>query len=144
MDSTGCNTTSNGVQPIAYKRSLKGFEVTGARDAATDVTILGCSLLDEHLTHYDHRPPTDVIRRTGDKIDALLGDGFSADQIRSGLELMRARGKGPGLLPDILNEAVNPGRSSRASPPKDHRQQAREGIFERSARRIAAREEGTQ
>jgi hypothetical protein len=50
-----------------------------------------------------------VIQRTSEKIEALLTDeaSFTDDQIRAGLERMRAKNLGPWLLPDLVHEAIN-------------------------------------
>lgn len=72
-----------------------------------DATILGNSLLDEHVKQSGSKPPRDVLRRTGEAIDRLLDEGLEPDQIRAGLALMRARPRtGPGLLPDLVHEAT--------------------------------------
>lgn len=92
-----------------------------------DSTPIGNTLLDEHLSHYDHKPPRDVIRVTGEKIDSLLDEGTTADDIRAGLEVLRAKPNlGGGILPTLVNEiiqnraaAANGGRS-RASPRRGH------------------------
>lgn len=72
------------------------------------VTMRGVALLEEHITACAIRPPKDVLRTTGEKIDSLLAEEFTEDQIRAGLRVMRERGKGPGLLPHLVSELVNP------------------------------------
>jgi hypothetical protein len=96
-------------------------------------TILGNSLLDEHVKACPIKPPRDVQRRAGEAIDRLLDEGLEAERIRAGLALMRARPRtGPGLLADLVHEAATvtqlpatgtDGRYARGSgselPPRD-------------------------
>lgn len=91
--------------------------VAGSRYAheRDPVTPEGIRLLDEHIAACTVHPPRDVLRTLGEKIDSLLAENFTPDQIREGIRVMRARGKGPGLLPHIVNELVNP-PDPRASP----------------------------
>lgn len=79
----------------------------GAPRARAHATLLGNSLLDEHLKACPIQPPRKVKQRTGEAIDSLLDEGIDPDRIRAGLALMRARpGKGPGLLADLVHEAA--------------------------------------
>jgi hypothetical protein len=102
------------------KDSVLGRSVLGERSFQRDAprspraTIRGNKLLAEHLTSCRHRPPRDVIQRTGEKIEALVADeaGFTDDQIRAGLERMRAKNLGPWLLPDLVYEAINAPRAA--------------------------------
>lgn len=83
-----------------------------ARESRPSASMLGNALLDEHVRACTAKPPRDVQRTTGEKIDTLLAEDFSEDQVRAGLRLMRERGKGPGLLPHLVNELVNPAVST--------------------------------
>jgi hypothetical protein len=69
-------------------------------------TILGNGLLEEHIQACTRRPPRDVLRRTGDRIDALLDEGLEPDEIRAGLTRMRFRNLGPSLLAELVHEAA--------------------------------------
>jgi hypothetical protein len=95
----------------------------GAPRAQARSTLLGNSLLDEHLKACQMKPPRDVQRRTGEQIDRLLDEGIEPDRIRAGLALMRSKPRtGPGLLPDLVHEAATvtmlrpTGTDSRYSP----------------------------
>jgi hypothetical protein len=83
-------------------------------------TSLGCALLDEYVRTCQAPPPRNVRRRIGEKVDELLADGYGPELIRRALQLMRERGKWPELLPDLVNELINPPqgarRGSSASP----------------------------
>ena len=69
-------------------------------------TLLGNTLLDEHLKAVGVSVPRDVKQQTGDAIDRLVAEGIEPDRIRAGLALMRSsRGKGPGLLAYLVHDA---------------------------------------
>jgi hypothetical protein len=89
----------------------------GAPHAQARATLRGVLLLDEHLKACAAPVPRDVKQRTGTKIDALLEDGFTDEQIRAGLALMRSRpGKGPGLLSEFVHEAATIANSGNVTP----------------------------
>ena len=89
----------------------------GAPHARARATLLGVALLDEHLKACAVPVPRDMRQRTGEKIDALLEDDFTEDQIRAGLALMRSRpGKGPGLLSEFVHEAATAAASPNVTP----------------------------
>jgi hypothetical protein len=68
-------------------------------------TLLGVTLLDEHLKACAVQPTKRLKQRTGEVIDRLLDEGVDPDHIRGGLGLMRSRpGKGPGLLEDLVHD----------------------------------------
>jgi hypothetical protein len=97
------------VGPPSAGARLSDSQAQGSnrRHAAARSTILGNSLLDEHLKACPVQPPRKVKQRTGEAIDALLDEGIDPDRIRAGLALMRSRpGKGPGLLADLVHEAA--------------------------------------
>jgi len=114
----------NGNGPVV-KGSPSPFPVPPPRAprAQPRSTLLGNSLLDEHLKACPVQPPRKVKQRTGEAIDGLLDEGIEPDRIRAGLALMRSRpGKGPGLLADLVHEAATvtqlrpTGTDSRYSP----------------------------
>lgn len=64
-------------------------------------------LLGEWLDHCDVRPPKQVITRTGKELKALIDEGFTADQIRPGLQRWSAKGLSPAALAGVVNECLN-------------------------------------
>jgi hypothetical protein len=96
--------------------------------APTRGTRLANGLLDEHLAACKTKPNRTVVAQTGDAIDRLLADpGITPEMISAGLKLMRSRpGKGPGLLPHLVDEARDLAASgnSRASPGRRQPHQA--------------------
>lgn len=64
-------------------------------------------LLGEWLDHCDVRPPKQVIARTGKELKALTDEGFTADQIRPGLQRWSAKGLSPAALAGVVNECLN-------------------------------------
>lgn len=98
----------NGNGPVVKDSpSPSTFPGPGAPRAQTRSTLLGNSLLDEHLKACAVQPPRKLKQRTGDAIDGLLDEGIEPDRIRAGLALMRARPRtGPGLLADLVHEAA--------------------------------------
>jgi hypothetical protein len=69
------------------------------------VTVSGTALLDQHIGCYPARPPRDVIRRTGEVIDRLLGEGISPGVVQEALKLLRQRpGSSPGFLPYLVHQ----------------------------------------
>jgi hypothetical protein len=121
-------------------------QVAGSRDAREPASISGTVLLDEHLACFKHRPPRDVIRKTGEHIDNLLDDEskISIEDIRAGLAVLRTKPNlGPGVLPNLVNEIIQ----ARDGPPghlngraRDPRQEATDEMFADAAARFAARE----
>ena len=97
------------------REQVAGSRYAHERPAAT---VEGVRLLREHIAACPNRPPKDVLRTLSEKIHALLAEKFTPDQVREGMRVMRERGKGPGLLPHIVGELVNP-PDSRASPPRN-------------------------
>ena len=120
-------------------------QVAGGRDARVAASISGTALLDEHLACFKHKPPRDVIRRTGEQIDLLLDEPeIAIEDIRAGLARLRTKPNlGPGVLPNLVNEIIQ----ARDGPPAggnghvvDYRQQAEKAKFGRAMERAAARE----
>jgi hypothetical protein len=111
-----------------------------ARETAAEVTILGNSLLTEHIRQITPKPPRDVIRLTGEKIDSLLDEGIDPGLIRAGLAKLRAKPHlGPGALPVLVHEAAQEAAHPGRHPP-DRRQQATDDQFDRAMRRAEAQE----
>ena len=106
----------------AGSREQGGGEVAREARPRSAVTLLGNALLDEHRRLTRPPLPRDVAQRTGDKIDALLGDPeITPDDIRGGLALLRSKpGLGPGVLPNLVHEfrqkQAHPELTQRASP----------------------------
>jgi hypothetical protein len=98
----------NGDGPVVKgSPSPSPFPVPEPPRTQARATLLGNSLLAEHLKACTSTPPRDVQRRTGEAIDRLLDEGIEADRIRAGLALMRSRPRtGPGLLADLVHEAA--------------------------------------
>ena len=105
---TGTSSTAGVRPPSAAAAPLRGnTRPNDDRRAKPRTTVAGVRLLDEHIKASSMPLPRDMKQRTGEKIDALLEDGFTEDQIRAGLALMRSRpGKGPGLLSEFVVEAA--------------------------------------
>lgn len=97
-----------GIPPSTGARSARGDgRDRNGRRAVPRPTPLGATLLADHTRACAVTPPRDVQRRTGEQIDRLLDEGVPPEHITAGLALMRARrGKGPGLLPDLVHEAM--------------------------------------
>jgi hypothetical protein len=69
-------------------------------------------LLGEYVAACAHRPPEKVLGHLGREIRQLLGEGIGAAHIRAGLDRLRTKGLSPGVLPSLVNEAMN------ATPPR--------------------------
>lgn len=94
-------------------------QVAGGRGTRVTPTPLGSALLDEHLAQYKHKPPRDVIRVTGEKIDSLLDEGTDTEDIKAGLAKLRSRPDlGGGVLPSLVNEIVQTRGNGGRPPPK--------------------------
>jgi hypothetical protein len=105
----GGSTVQNGRKPASDNPSSNpslshpSDERTPPRAGAT---LLGVTLLNEHMKAYRHKPPRAVLESTGRVIDGLVDEGISAEDIRAGLALLRARPHlGSGLLPSLVHEA---------------------------------------
>lgn len=87
--------------------------VAGSRSTRGAATMLGNSLLDEHLAQVTPRPPRDVVAQLGERIDRLLSEGMADDEVQEALRRLRAKPRcGPGLLPSLVDEV----RRERANP----------------------------
>jgi hypothetical protein len=96
---------------LLYGAGSRG-QVAGGR-GTRGASAAGSSLLDEHLGHIKPRPPRDVIRQTGEKIDSLLAEGMAEGEIREALRRLRAK---PKLTPSILPSLVHEVRQEKANP----------------------------
>ena len=74
---------------------------------ATDDGVTAHDLLAEYVRNCRKRPPAKVRGHLGKVISDLLGEGYSADDIRAGLARYQARPLSPSLLPDMVHEAIN-------------------------------------
>lgn len=105
--------------PIVAKHVAGGMEhVAGGKwqvAAREDARTAADQLVTEHASAHQTKPPSAVLRSTTAQVRSLLGEGFTPDQLRDALDLLRAKGLGPGALPSVLNEAIN-------APPKIPRQ----------------------
>jgi len=106
-------------------------QVAGGRDAragaraASQPTVLGCQLLDEHVAACAAKPARPTRTKLGEAIDALLDDSeVNPDEIRKGLALLRSKPHlGPGALASLVDEvrqvAANPSLR-RGAPKRDY------------------------
>ena len=74
------------------------------RDAAVDVSAVrvAVGLVGEHVPHQ----PRKVLHRLTQEAARLLGEGLSGDQVAAGLRLWTTKRVGPGLLPELVGEAM--------------------------------------
>ena len=56
------------------------------------------------------RPPTDVLADLGPRVDGLLTDGYTPDQITAALDEWGGRGLAPSVLPSIAHQLANSSR----------------------------------
>ncbi|GAA1357648.1 hypothetical protein [Streptomyces beijiangensis] len=90
-----------------------GSPPVGSASAPAPPTVSGSGsvsakdLVGEYVASCAHRPPSDVLGRLGKVAGNLLGEGISADHIRAGMDRMRAKSLSVGLLPSLVNEAMN-------------------------------------
>lgn len=94
-----------------------------------NTTVEGARLLQEHVAACRQRPPKDLLVQTSQKIDTLLAEEhITADMVRAGLALLRTKPHlGPGLLPNLVYEAMNANASPLPSTGTDGRAQIRSG-----------------
>lgn len=81
---------------------------------AVSGSVSAKDLVGEYVALCEHRPPSDVLGRLGKVTGKLLGEGISADHIRAGMDRMRAKNLSVGLLPSLVNEAMNAPRTASA------------------------------
>lgn len=74
------------------------------RGAAVDVSAVrvAVGLVCEHVPHQ----PRKVLHRLTQEAARLLGEGLSGDQVAAGLRLWTTKRVGPGLLPELVGEAM--------------------------------------
>ncbi|MFI6689942.1 hypothetical protein [Streptomyces sp. NPDC050485] len=93
-----------------------GSPPVGSASAPAPHTISGSvsakDLVGEYVASCEHRPPSDVLGRLGKVIGKLLGEGIAPDHIRAGMDRMHAKGLSVGLLPSLVNEAMNTPRAA--------------------------------
>ncbi|MPZ84025.1 MAG: hypothetical protein GEV28_27975 [Actinophytocola sp.] len=89
-----------GVSP----HSAPGQSYVDIRDAATDVSAVrvAVGLVGEQVPHQPRR----VLHRLTQEAARLLGEGLSGDQVAAGLRLWTTKRVGPGLLPELVGEAM--------------------------------------
>ncbi|MEU2874058.1 hypothetical protein ABZ769_33495 [Streptomyces olivoreticuli] len=80
------------------------------------VTTSAKSLVAEYVAGCRHRPPEDVLGLLGRKVKTLLEERFDAQDIRTALDRLRARGLHPSVLPSLVNEVVNAQPQQDGSP----------------------------
>ncbi|MCC3773789.1 hypothetical protein [Streptomyces sp. UNOB3_S3] len=80
------------------------------------VTASAKSLVAEYVAGCHHRPPEDVLGLLGRKVKTLLEERFDAQDIRTALDRLRARGLHPSVLPSLVNEVVNAQPQQDGSP----------------------------
>lgn len=78
--------------------------IVDSRDAAVDVSAVrvAVGLVGEHVPHQPRR----VLHRLTQEAARLLGEGLSGDQVAAGLRLWTTKRVGPGLLPELVGEAM--------------------------------------
>lgn len=69
-------------------------------------------LVGEYVAACEHRPPSNVLGHLGRQVNKLLAEGIAPDHIRAGMDRMRAKGLSVGLLPSLVNEAMNTPRTA--------------------------------
>lgn len=87
-----------------------GSFLTGREAPAPDAppgAVCAKDLVAEYVQGCAHRPPQDVLGLLGRKVKALLGEGFTAETLRTALERLRAKGLHPSVLPSLVNEVLN-------------------------------------
>ncbi|PAU48217.1 hypothetical protein CK936_14240 [Streptomyces albireticuli] len=80
------------------------------------VTASAKSLVNEYVAGCHRRPPEDVLGLLGRKVKTLLEEHFDAQDIRTALDRLRARGLHPSVLPSLVNEVVNARPQQDGSP----------------------------
>jgi hypothetical protein len=80
--------------------------------AGTAHTPQAHRLLKDYAATCAQRPPTDVLAQLGPRIDGLLTDGYTADQIQTALTEWQHRGLAPSVLPSVAHQVVNGSRRS--------------------------------
>jgi hypothetical protein len=119
-----------------------GTNGSGARPAS----MLGVSLLDEHLGALPARPPREVITELSTRIEAQLGQGATDKELTEALSRMRLKNLGFHLLASLVNEVRQEwagGGNGRASPATGRREQVEEARRNRALQRAQQREEAT-
>ncbi|MFJ1821550.1 hypothetical protein [Streptomyces sp. NPDC088139] len=95
-----------------------GSPPVGSASAPTPPAVSGSvsakDLVAEHVAACQHRPPSDVLGRLGKVVSKLLGEGLPPDHIRAGMDRMRTKGLSAGLLPSLVDEAMNAPRAAAA------------------------------
>lgn len=138
VTSVGNGTALNGTAPDGTHR--------GATDGsfARPASMLGVSLLDEHLGELPARPPREVITDLSTRIEAQITQGATDKELTEALRRMRLKNLGFHLLPSLVNEVRQEwagGGSVRASP--DRREQGEQARRERAMGRARQREATT-
>lgn len=120
----GANEPEPGADVLSLKHVAGGIKhVAGGMGSREPLpaTILGTTLLEEHVGQCRASPPRDVIGALGRKIDTLLDEKQDPDVIRQALGRLRQKPNlGPGALPSLVNEIlqVNSGRPPSGRPPR--------------------------
>ncbi len=78
--------------------------IVDGHDAAVDVSAVrvAVGLVGEHVPHQ----PRKVLHRLTQEAARLLGEGLSGDQVAAVLRLWTTKRVGPGLLPELVGEAM--------------------------------------
>lgn len=64
-------------------------------------------LLAEYVQSCNRPPPSKVRARLAEEIHSLLGDEFTPDEIRTGIDAWRRKDLGAGALPSVMNGLFN-------------------------------------
>ncbi|WDO07161.1 hypothetical protein ME763_16620 [Streptomyces murinus] len=84
-----------------------GSTPSGGASAPAPDTVSAKHLIAEYAAACTHRPPKDVLGHLGQEVRKLLDEGIDPAHIRAGLELHRAKGLHPRILPSLVHEAMN-------------------------------------
>lgn len=129
VNERGITGAHDGVSPVIPKPSTEpSAEPARPRTRPTTTSAGGPPAVYAHLTNklvdqYVSRCRGPVSRRFKaglfEQVDAAFGDGFSELQIVAGLRLLLDHPKpGPGLMPSLLQQAVNGAPALRPAPSK--------------------------
>lgn len=122
-------TRTPGLAP-ALASSTRAAALVGAAD----------ELVDEYAATFRNPVPRKTRGQLLIQIDTLITEGFSCDQIRAGLALLRQRPRlGPGVLPNLVHEAINTAGQGRRPAPNSTFARSGDALAASRARLTGAR-----
>ena len=101
-----------GSPPVGGASAPAPDTIPGSASDTIPGSVSAKDLVGEYVASCEHRPPSDVLGRLGQAVGKLLGEGVAPDHIRAGMDRMRAKGLSVGLLPSLVNEAMNTPRAT--------------------------------